>query len=86
MEAVINAEYHFNRNYAMRGSAYLNELYEFLGLEKTEAGSVLGWDCLRLAEEYEACWVDFDHRIVRLEDGLECCVIEMPIPPALIEY
>lgn len=85
MEAVINAEYHFNRNYAMRGFAFLNEFYEFLGLPETEAGKVLGWDCQRLIEEYEAVWIDFDHRLVPLEDGMECYVIEMPIPPALIE-
>lgn len=84
MEAVINAEYHFNRNFAMRGYACLNEFYEFLGLDETEAGNTLGWDCQRLVEEYEACWVDFSHRLVPLEDGMECYVIEMPIPPAII--
>jgi hypothetical protein len=84
MEAVINAEYHFNRNYAMRGFAYLNEFYEFLGLEETEAGNALGWDCMRLMEEYEACWIDFAHRRVALEDGMECYVIEMPIGPAIL--
>ena len=85
MEAVINAEYHFNRNYAMRGFAYLNEFYEFLGLEKTKAGDVIGWDCERLMNEYEAVWVDFDHRLVPLEDGMECYIIDMPIPPALMD-
>jgi hypothetical protein len=84
MEAVINAEYHFNRNYAMRGEAYLNEFYDFLGLEHTKAGDTLGWDCERLMNEYEACWIDFDHRRVELEDGLECYIIDMPIPPALV--
>ena len=85
MESVINAEYHFNRNFAMRGYAFLNEFYQFLGLEETEAGNVLGWDCQRLIEDYEAVWIDFDHRLVPLEDGMECYIIEMPIPPALIE-
>lgn len=84
MEAVINAEYHFNRNYAMRGFAYLNEFYEFLGLEETEAGNALGWECMRLLEDYEASWVDFAHRRVPLEDGLECYVIETPIPPEIL--
>ena len=85
MEAVINAEYHFNRNFAMRGYAFLNEFYEFLGLEETEEGNVLGWDCSRLLEDYEASWIDFSHRLVPLEDGMECYMLEMPIPPALME-
>ena len=32
-----------NRNYILRGYSYLNEFYEFLGIEETEYGSVLGW-------------------------------------------
>lgn len=85
MEAVINAEYHFNRNFSMRGCACLNEFYEFLGLDGTKSGDVIGWDCSWLIEEYEATWIDFDHRKVALEDGMECYIIEMPIPPQLLE-
>lgn len=85
MEAVLNAEYHLNRNYSMRGYAELNEFYEFLGLEPITEGSILGWDCERLIEDYEATWIDFDNRIVTMEDGLEVCVIDMPIAPELID-
>lgn len=85
MTAVINAEYHFNRNFAMRGYADLNEFYEFLGLEPTEEGSVLGWSSSELLEGGLAPWVEFDHRLVTLEDGLECCLIEFPFPP-IIDY
>lgn len=86
MEAVINAEYHFNRNFAMRGYAYLNEFYEFLGLPKTEAGEAIGWTWELLTEAYDSVWIDFDHRRVELEDGLECYIIETPIPPAPILF
>lgn len=86
MESVINAEYHFNRNYAMRGWACLNEFYEFLGLDPIKAGDTLGWDCEWMFNDYEACWIDFDHRRVELEGGLECYIIEMPIPPELINF
>lgn len=86
IEAVQNAEYHLNRNYSMRGSANLNEFYEFLGLEPTKEGEVLGWDCSKMIEEYEATWIDFDHRLVTVsEDGLECYFISTPIPPSLLE-
>ena len=82
MEAVLNAEYHFNRNFAMRGYASLNEFYEFLGLSETEEGSVLGWNSWELAEQYEASWIDFDHYKTKMEDGMECYMISMPIPPS----
>ena len=82
--AVQNAEYHFNRNFAMRGYACLNELYEFLGLEPTEQGEVLGWDCTRMIEGYEMPWIDFDHRKIPVtDDGLECYIITTPIPPVV---
>ena len=35
---VIAAEYHFNRNFTLRGYATLNELYEFLGVDKIDGG------------------------------------------------
>lgn len=86
IEAVQNAEYHLNRNFSMRGCASLNEFYEFLGLEQTKEGDVIGWDCGRMIEEYEATWIDFDHRLTTItSDGLECYFITMPIPPALLE-
>jgi hypothetical protein len=83
IEAVLNAEYHLNRNFSMRGYANLNEFYEFLGLSETEEGEVLGWSQWQLAEQYEATWIDFSNRLVTMEDGLECYVIEFPIPPTV---
>lgn len=56
---IIDAEYHFNRNFVMRGYASLNEFYDFLGLPQTEYGDSVGWSC---TDGY--CWVDFEHRIV----------------------
>lgn len=85
MESVINAEYHFNRNFSLRGDASLNEFYEFLGLSPTEEGYVLGWSCGELIEDYETTWIDFDHRPVTLEGGVECFMIENQIPP-IIDY
>lgn len=81
IENVQNAEYHLNRNFAMRGDTNLNEFYSFLGLEPTKEGYVFGWDLCKLSEEYDAYWIDFDHETITLEDGLECCIIHFPIPP-----
>lgn len=81
IENVQNAEYHLNRNFAMRGDASLNEFYSFLGLEPTKEGDIFGWDITTLTEEYDAYWIDFDHEIVKIDDGLECCIIHFPFPP-----
>ena len=79
IEQVITAEYHLNRNYILRGYTVLNELYEFLGLEPTEYGSVLGWAPL----DDGMYWIDFNHRKVVLDDGLEIYILEMPFEPRL---
>ena len=85
MMAVHNAEYHLNRNLAMMGFVSVNDFYEFLGLPLIEGGDVLGWDIEYLIESWETPWIDFDHRLVKLDDGLECYVIEFPIPPTIWE-
>lgn len=76
IERVITAEYHLNRNYVLRGVSCLNELYEFLGLELTDYGSKVGWSI-----DDGVCWIDFDHHRVRMDDGLECYILEMPFGP-----
>ncbi len=78
IEQVMNAEYHLNRNYILRGYTYLNEFYEFLGIEETDYGSVLGW----APNDDGMYWIDFNHRKVVLDDGLEVYVIEMPFEPS----
>ena len=77
IEQVMAAEYHLNRNYILRGYAYLNEFYEFLGIEQTDYGSVLGWAPL----DDGMYWIDFNHRKTVLDDGLEVYIVEMPFEP-----
>ena len=75
-EKVLLAEYHLNRNFILRGCAALNEFYDFLGLENTNYGNVLGWTV------YEGiCWIDFNHRKAIIGDDLECYIIEIPTVP-----
>lgn len=78
---VLLAEYHFNRNFAMRGYACLNEFYDFLGLEHIPEGDVLGWSLDAGAEFYGYSWVDFDHEDHTTTDGLEITDIVMPFSP-----
>lgn len=77
IEQVINAAYHLNRNYILRGYSYLNELYEFLGLEETDYGSVLGWTPTDEGEY----WIEFNYRKVTLNDGRDCYILELPFEP-----
>lgn len=79
IEQVITAEYHFNRNYTLRGCGVLNELYEFLGLKPTEYGDIMGW----AVNDYEIYWVDFNHRKVVMPDGMEVYIIETAIDPTI---
>lgn len=84
IEQVISAEYHLNRNYTLRGYAYLNELYDFLGLEETEYGDAVGWTPTDEGE----FWIEFNHHKTTLDDGLECYIIECPFAPSadFLEY
>lgn len=66
---LIDAEYHLNRNFVLRGETNLNEFYEFLGLEPTDAGCDIGWSMYADDFSYEAPWIDFEHHLVLSEDG-----------------
>ena len=74
MAAVLNAQYHINRNFQLKGSVSINEFYEFLGIDKIENGDDIGWSINELMED-GIIWLDFDNRHTVLDDGLECCVI-----------
>lgn len=76
MAAVLNAQYHVNRNLAVRGDCSLNEYLSFLGVDGVENGDEMGWDISYMIEEMECYWLDFDNQKTVLEDGLECILID----------
>lgn len=84
IEQVINAFYHINRNYTLRGYVYLNELYDFLGLEQNDYGSVMGW----APNDESEYWIEFNTRKTVLDDGLEVYILELPFEPVYdpLEY
>lgn len=84
LASVINAEYHFSRNMALRGYVTLNEFYDFLGLDEVEGGDISGWD-LEYMMEGGLIWLDFDNNRVELEDGLECYQILTTLSPSILE-
>lgn len=76
MAAVLNAQYHVNRNLAIRGDCSLNEYLSFLGVEGIDKGDEMGWEISYMVEEMDCYWLDFDNQKTTLEDGLECIIID----------
>lgn len=76
MAAVLNAQYHVNRNLSMRGDCSLNEYLSFLGIEGVDGGDHVGWDITYLVEELDCYWLDFDNEKTTTDDGLECIIID----------
>ncbi len=77
---VLQAEYHFNRNFVLRGEACINEFYEFLGIKPIDDGGCYGYSI-----ENGLMWIDFDHHKTALEDGLEARVIDIPWSPQRLD-
>lgn len=73
---VLEAEYHFNRNYVLGGSNCINEFYKFIGLEPIEGGDEMGFDVCS-----EIYWVDFNHHKAVLDDGFEYYMIDFVFAP-----
>lgn len=83
--AVLNAQYHINRNLSLRGYVSVNEFYEFLGIDEIDTGDDFGWCAFDLAED-GLMWLDFDNRPVVIDDGLECYVITTILSPSYLEF
>lgn len=79
MEQVLQAEYHLNRNFSLRGEASVNEFNSFLGIAPTDDGDMLNWSM-----DDGFTWIDFDNRKVTMDDGSCFYAIEMPFEPNLM--
>ena len=82
---VLQAEYHLNRNFTLRGNVTLNEFLELLGVETVDGGVDVGW---WIDPDNEFYWIDFTHDKTLIDDGLdrpeiECYMIETSEMPAL---
>ncbi len=53
---LMDAEYHINRNYVLRGYVTFNEWLEFLGLPALQNGDDIGWGI-----DSGVCWIDMTH-------------------------
>lgn len=83
LEDVLRAEANLNKQIAVATGAYLNEFYEFLGIDKIPAGNELGWCNGLLESMYWTNWVDFDHTEFETVDGVKCTLIKMMQEPVI---
>lgn len=74
MAAVLNAQYHVNRNLCLRSYTTVNEFYEFLGIDEIDCGDEIGWS-MEVLLEGGLLWLDFDNSQAVMDDGMACCVI-----------
>lgn len=84
MAAVLNAQYHVNRNLSIRGDCSLNEYLSFLGLDEVEGGDTIGWDiCYMIERSYERWAVDeilltiMDHPLTEADFVIEGFILKM---------
>lgn len=80
-EDVIKAEYNLNRKLADWYGVYLNEFYEMLGIEPVDEGDYLGWNSAEVYDTQWSNWIDFSHKKVTMDDGLECYILFWSVDP-----
>jgi hypothetical protein len=78
---VQEAKYQLNRDLALRDYAYLNEFYDYLGLDPVDDGWTLGWSVGACMDMYWQSWIDFGHSKIYMDDGTECTLIKMYMEP-----
>lgn len=82
--AVLNAEYHINRNLALGAVVSINDFYDFIGIEPIKDGDDVGWELYYIMEKNDSQWLDFLNEPTQMEDGMECCIITPIIDPVPI--
>lgn len=87
MEDVILAEYNLNKKFVTKKEASLNDFLKFLGLEETKTdddSGYVGWTQEIICDFCNPEWIDFEHKLINLEDGMECYIINASIEPRFI--
>ena len=80
-EQVLRAEYEINKRIMETSGVYLNEFYELAGLEPTDYGDYMGWSFCEMVETAWMNWLDFHHKKVVMDDGLEVTIISFNFEP-----
>ena len=84
IEEIEEAEYKFNQNLSMSGFGCVNDFYDLLGLEHTDAGFQLGWSSFENDALYGLDSFKVSLEKVEMEDGMECWIMTYPCPPTFM--
>ena len=76
---VKDAEYELNKILATTGEATMNDFFRLLDLDIFEPYDTLGWSRKNTCDN----WINFYHNLVELDDGMECCVIDISNQPIM---
>lgn len=75
---IMDAEYHFNRNFVLRGYASLAEFLYFLGIPVTPEAEMVGWS---VADGFS--WIDISHELLDVDvNGKSLYQITYDIEPS----
>lgn len=75
---VMDAEYHFNRNFVIRGYASLAEFLYFLGIPIAPESEMVGWSI-----DDGFCWIDIHHELLDVDvNGKNLYQITYDIEPS----
>jgi hypothetical protein len=59
----------------------LNDFYDLLDIPRVDYGDYMGWSSCELYETTWSSWLEFYHKKVVMDDGLEVTIISMSADP-----
>ena len=90
MLEIQDAMYQLNRKLAKDGEVSLNDLYDFLNLDRTKEGDTLGWSTYLLSEKWDGqnglVWIDYELDLIKTDDGMECYELVLTTTPTADYY
>ena len=90
MLEIQDAMYQLNRKLAKDGEVSLNDLYDFLNLDRTKEGDTLGWSTYLLSEQWDGqnglVWIDYELDLIKTDDGMECYELVLTTAPTADYY
>lgn len=81
MEEVLKAEMEINRLLQERMYVDINTFYDLLGLDPINLNDEIGWSIEAGVVWQGYSWISFEHEMVEVDDGMECCIITMNTNP-----
>ena len=81
MEEVLKAEMEVNRLLQEHMYVDINTFYDLLDLDPIDLDDEIGWSIEAGVVWQGYSWIAFEHEIVEVDGGMECCIITMNTDP-----